>query len=134
MSLSHQSILIDGMEILLFLWWEMRKKKKKEKSNPCWKWNSTILFVSLFTSKWRDELMYFLLDLIPSGLTGLEPAASALTGRCSNQLNYNPQEIKCRVYILLWLHLNHFFFDSNRRGARVTEAWVIYWYLHGWVL
>ena len=29
-----------------------------------------------------------------SGLTGLEPAASALTGRCSNQLNYNP----CGVY------------------------------------
>ena len=24
------------------------------------------------------------------GLTGLEPATSALTGRCSNQLNYNP--------------------------------------------
>ena len=25
-----------------------------------------------------------------SGLTGLEPATSAVTGRCSNQLNYNP--------------------------------------------
>lgn len=33
----------------------------------------------------------YLLD--PSGLTGLEPAASALTGRCSDQLNYNPREI-----------------------------------------
>lgn len=31
--------------------------------------------------------------LDPSGLTGLEPAASALTGRCSDQLNYNPREI-----------------------------------------
>lgn len=29
-----------------------------------------------------------------SGLTGLEPAASALTGRCSDQLNYNPGEIR----------------------------------------
>ena len=33
-----------------------------------------------------------LLDL--SGLTGLEPAASALTGRCSDQLNYNPSKIR----------------------------------------
>ena len=39
----------------------------------------------------RDEFMY-LLD--PSGLTGLEPATSALTGRCSDQLNYNPREIR----------------------------------------
>ena len=36
---------------------------------------------------------YWLLDLDPSGLTGLEPAASALTGRCSDQLNYNPSEV-----------------------------------------
>lgn len=28
-----------------------------------------------------------------SGLTGIEPAASALTGRCSDQLNYNPGEV-----------------------------------------
>ena len=35
--------------------------------------------------------------LYPSGLTGLEPAASALTGRCSDQLNYNPREIKKSV-------------------------------------
>ena len=44
-----------------------------------------------FHRKERVELMY-LLD--PSGLTGLEPAASALTGRCSDQLNYNPREIR----------------------------------------
>jgi hypothetical protein len=25
------------------------------------------------------------------GLTGLEPATSAVTGRCSHQLNYNPK-------------------------------------------
>ena len=36
----------------------------------------------------------YLLNL--SGLTGLEPAASALTGRCSDQLNYNPREIRIR--------------------------------------
>lgn len=35
------------------------------------------------------------MDLLdPSGLAGLEPAASALTGRCSDQLNYNPSEIR----------------------------------------
>lgn len=32
--------------------------------------------------------------LYPSGLTGLEPATSALTGRCSCLLNYNPREIR----------------------------------------
>lgn len=36
----------------------------------------------------------FLHSLNPSsGLTGLEPAASALTGRCSDQLNYNPRGV-----------------------------------------
>lgn len=39
--------------------------------------------------------------LNPPGLTGLEPAASALTGRCSDQLNYNPMEIKRVAYIFL---------------------------------
>ena len=34
-----------------------------------------------------------------SGLTGLEPAASALTGRCSDQLNYNPCGV-CGISIL----------------------------------
>ncbi len=28
--------------------------------------------------------------LFRTGLTGLEPATSAVTGRCSNQLNYRP--------------------------------------------
>ncbi|GAB2236487.1 hypothetical protein Droror1_Dr00028131 [Drosera rotundifolia] len=32
-----------------------------------------------------------------SGLTGLEPAASALTGRCSDRLNYNPRKGPCAV-------------------------------------
>ena len=65
----------------------MRKKKKrfplgmKSCPAPC----------PTFHRKERVEVMY-LLD--PSGLTGLEPAASALTGRCSNQLNYNPREIR----------------------------------------
>lgn len=36
-----------------------------------------------------------------SGLTGLEPAASALTGRRSDRLNYNPQEIRFTAYHLL---------------------------------
>jgi hypothetical protein len=31
-----------------------------------------------------------LLNKFRTGLTGLEPATSAVTGRCSNQLNYSP--------------------------------------------
>lgn len=57
-----------------------------------------------FPRKWREELMY-LLD--PSGLTGLEPAASALTGRCSDQLNYNPRQIKLSIQY-------PYFYDFNQ--------------------
>ena len=103
MFLSHQSVLIDVMywKFFYFFGEKWETKKNKNKKNLCSVGNEIRLFVSLFTFKGKDELMYFLLDLIPSGLTGLEPAASALTGRCSNQLNYNPQEIKCRVSIFL---------------------------------
>lgn len=34
-----------------------------------------------------------------SGLTGLEPATSAVTGQCSNQLNYNPYSFFSRILI-----------------------------------
>lgn len=59
------------------------------------------------SEKGRDFLIY-LLD--PSGLTGLEPAASALTGRCSDQLNYNPREIRdlAENLILFYLRIGYF--------------------------
>lgn len=63
--------------------------KKKKRGKPLR--NSIILAVPSFHRKWRGELIY-LLD--PSGLTGLEPVTSALTGRCSSLLNYNPREIR----------------------------------------
>lgn len=52
--------------------------------------------------------MHLLLD--PSGLTGLEPAASALTGRCSDQLNYNPKEMGglAENLILFYLRIRYF--------------------------
>lgn len=40
----------------------------------------------------RSVRLAYLFD--SSGLTGLEPAASALTGRCSDQLNYNPRDLR----------------------------------------
>ncbi|GEM_PF-4716322 len=33
-----------------------------------------------------------------TGLTGLEPATSAVTGRCSNQLNYSPKFLQILVF------------------------------------
>lgn len=49
-----------------------------------------ILLLGIRSPPYRDELID---SSDPrSGLTGLEPAASALTGRCSDQLNYNPRE------------------------------------------
>ena len=73
-----------------FIFTSKQKKKKKYPSGI--KFDRLVCIPFHIQFKWRDELMYFLLDLIPSGLTGLEPAASALTGRCSDQLNYNPSE------------------------------------------
>lgn len=70
----------------------MRNAKRKKKRSPV---RLGMIFRSLppFHRKWRDELMYFLNPA--SGLTGLEPAASALTGRCSDRLNYNPRKMRC---------------------------------------
>ena len=57
-------------------------------------------------------LMYiFLLDLDPSRLTVLEPVASALRGRCSDQLNYNPEEIKCTTYVVDLISFKPFYVD-----------------------
>ncbi|KAI7979970.1 Photosystem II D2 protein [Camellia lanceoleosa] len=60
----------------------------------------------------------YLLD--PSGLTGLEPAASALTGRCSDQLNYNPREIRD-------IAENWILFYSSVSGTTFVTSW----YTHG---
>ena len=59
----------------------------------------------------------YLLD--PSGLTGLEPAASALTGRCSDRLNYNPRKIRSieKCFLLFGLDSNHFVLPCCNRDA-----------------
>lgn len=58
---------------------------------------------------WKGEMNWLLYLLDPSGLTGLEPAASALTGRCSDQLNYNPSEIRdlAEIFILFYLRIEY---------------------------
>ncbi len=33
-----------------------------------------------------------------AGPTGLEPATSGVTGRCSNQLNYDPLQFSLKVF------------------------------------
>lgn len=80
------------------------------------------------SEKGRDFLIY-LLD--PSGLTGLEPAASALTGRCSDQLNYNPGEIRrgssinFNSFLFLFLRIGYFW----RTGGLYHLG--IYWRIVG---
>ena len=44
----------------------------------------TIIFIA------RKIELFKLTGFKLTGLTGLEPATSAVTGRCSNQLNYSP--------------------------------------------
>lgn len=54
-----------------------------------WEWH---VVSRLHFPRKRSVRLAYLFD--SSGLTGLEPAASALTGRCSDQLNYNPRELR----------------------------------------
>lgn len=64
-----------------------------------------------FHRKWRDE---FINSSDPSsGLTGLEPAASALTGRCSDRLNYNPSKMY-GIHILTSLMRTFYSLCCNR--------------------
>ena len=61
----------------------------------------------------------------PSGLTGLEPAASALTGRCSDQLNYNPREIRdlAEIWILFLSPYQVFLKDKEVIRGRLANYW-----------
>ncbi len=52
-----------------------------------------------------------------TGLTGLEPATSAVTGQCSNQLNYSPL-LSELYYNAIFLSLSTLFFEFFRwRGG-----------------
>lgn len=75
------------------------KTKKRKKMGVLVR--NDILGVVSIPCHTQNELMcfFFWLDLYPSGLTGLEPAASALTGRCSDQLNYNPRKKWYSIHI-----------------------------------
>lgn len=88
-------------------------RKEKKKGSFFWgEWNSA-------PGPLSNWLMY-LVD--PSGLTGLEPAASALTGRCSDQLNYNPREIRDLAEIwILYLRIEYFW---GARGLYVVDWWI----------
>lgn len=74
----------------------MRNAKDKQKIKVLAVNKILVLPSFHFPWKSKDELINS--SDPSSGLTGLEPAASALTGRCSDQLNYNPDEVY-RVHI-----------------------------------
>jgi hypothetical protein len=61
-----------------------------------------------------------------AGWTGLEPAASGVTGRRSNQLNYHPSgELQVRPPSRCALRWTTFAWLANRSSlvARVSEGW-----------
>ncbi|KAK7375858.1 hypothetical protein VNO78_35171 [Psophocarpus tetragonolobus] len=65
-----------------------------------------ILLLGIRSPPYRDELID---SSDPrSGLTGLEPAASALTGRCSDRLNYNPRKINKESIAIPFFHRERF--------------------------
>lgn len=93
----YQSVLLEEMKIPIFHC--ICKETKRNKKDHFF--GMKFCDLSPFHRKGKNELIYFffsgLMDFDSSGLTGLEPAASALTGRCSDQLNYNPLEIKLEI-------------------------------------
>ena len=126
MPLYYQPVLVELTKIyLFFVWWECRNEKGKKKKNPS---GMKVLFLFPCWQKGKRWLMY-LLNL--SGLTGLEPAASALTGRCSDQLNYNPGEIRrgssinFKSFLFLFLRIGYFW----RTGGLYHLG--IYWRIVG---
>ncbi len=52
-----------------------------------------------------------LISFVFTGLTGLEPATSAVTGRCSNRLNYSPLFKPCSIMALKERFVNSFWGD-----------------------
>lgn len=119
MFLFHQSVLVEEMEITLFVWWEMwnEKKKKKKRERSLLGMRLCLLFWLPFTEEMNWCI--FLLDFYPSGLTGLEPAASALTGRCSDQLNYNPRK-KSVQHAYSYDFIQTFFYFDFRLGLELN--------------
>lgn len=116
---SSNSLLFWGY--LFFLRWDLikMKKKRKQKGSPLALTMKFCLSPLHKLENSRAELMY-LLD--PSGLTGLEPAASALTGRCSDQLNYNPREIRDLAEILiLFIYVSGL---SEGQGGSIILWWI----------
>ena len=116
MSFSHQSVRVldEVIKIFIYIFDEKCERKKKDSLR------NEIRLCHTFHRKEGVELMYW---LDPSGLTGLEPAASALTGRCSDQLNYNPREMKGYIR-----KLDSFLFPCIRYFWRVrgyTISWEI---------
>ena len=100
MSFPHQSIGTSGWNGNSRIYSIRNAKEKKERKrnkDPRWELDPTAC--PPLHRKWREKLMDS--SDTRSGLTGLEPAASALTGRCSNRLNYNPRDWGCTAYIFL---------------------------------
>ena len=75
------------------------------------------MFVLHLVEKWC-KLHLLAISLVCfnlTGLTGLEPATSAVTGRCSNQLNYSPLTRTSTIMPALFLIVKWFekiFFES----------------------
>ena len=56
-----------------------------------------------------------------SGLTGLEPATSAVTGRRSNQLNYRPSNMNSMMPYLIRFCNIFLFISKNKSISRNTQ-------------
>ena len=92
----------------------------------CIKWSGQFAFCSYNA--------FLFLDLYPTGLTGLEPAAFTLTGRCSDQLNYNTRErgvLYKYFYGPFLSNLFFFYFGFEPFCCKWKKAYFcIYWYVY----
>ena len=92
---------------------------------PCWfllrKYFTKIRGIEatlLLQKKIKKPSRYLFLFFFNTGLTGLEPATSAVTGRCSNQLNYKPNKFCCALIMP-----DHLEFCNKNKKDFYLKSW-----------
>ena len=75
--------------------------------------------ILIIEKKHKSFTLFVMFFLLLSGLTGLEPATSAVTGRRSNQLNYRPSNMNSMMpYFIRFCNI--FLFISRNKSISIN--------------
>ena len=75
--------------------------------------------IFIIGKKSKSFTLFVMFFFVLSGLTGLEPATSAVTGRRSNQLNYRPSNMNSMMPYLIRF-CNIFLFISRNKSISIN--------------